>query len=264
MATNWKFYPQSPLVEAATLVADIGTSSTKDNILNNRKLSLLNVDTVTAGQYRLQIDVGSGNTIDPDFMALVNHNLYTDTATVGLTHSTADTVTGTAPSPVATDSFTVVTMTSAHQPIFVKTGIIVLAKRYWWLDITTSSAIAYIGQLLIGVTVNPSVDPNWESPIEIDIESGRIVNISPGGFNWKTRTHGIKQGWQVKYQFLSDADVTLFKAWLADDDFIDTPFVFTNDGGTTYYYGELMGNPQFKPVQAGLTDLEFFISEVIA
>ena len=117
---------------------------------------------------------------------------------------------------------------------------------------------------MLGSKVEPSVDPNWESTIEIDIESGRILTTTPDGFNHKTRQFGIKRGWQVKYQFLNDADLAILEAWLGDNDFVDTPFVFTRDGGATYYYGELIGNPIFTPVQSGLTNVEFTISEVIA
>ncbi len=264
MASNWKFYPQSPLVALATITDDVGTATGEANILNPRMFSKLEVDTVSAGRYRVQIDVGSGNTISPDFLAVVYHNLYTDTATVGLTYSSTDTLSGTSPAGVATDAFAPVAMASGDQPLFAEVDFTNVAKRYWWLDLTNSSNVAYAGCVLIGNNVEPSVDPNWESPIEIDIESGRIVNSSFGGYNFKTRTHDIKRGWQVKYQFISDADLAILEAWLEDESYVDSPFVFTNNGGTNYYYGELLGNPVKTPVQAGLTNYEFTIGEVIA
>ena len=266
MATNWIYYPQSPLVSAATVTDDIGTATGEANILNPRLYSTLEVDTVTGGEYRLLIDVGSGNAITPDFMALLNHNLYTDSGTVGLTYSTSDSLSGTSPAGgTAVGVFSPDTLSSGEQPTFVKTSFLANpSKRYWWLDFTTASNIASAGCLLIGNAVNPTVDPNWESMIEIDIESGRIVNSSYGGYNFKTRTHDIKRVWQVKYQFLNDSDLAILEAWLASESYCDTPFVFTNNGGTNYYYGELLGNPVFTPVQSSLTNVEFTISEVIA
>jgi hypothetical protein len=264
---NWIYYPQSPLIEASTIVDDIGTSASETNMLNNRILSKCEVSTVTGGEYRPFIDVGSGNTITPDFIALVNHNLYQAAAGVlGLTYSTSDTLSGTSPAGgTAVGVFTPFAVGASDEPIVVKTSWLANpTKRYWWPDFSSTDNTLYVGCLLIGNKVAPSIDPNWEQPILIDIESGRIVNTSPSGYNWKTRTAGVKRGWQVKYQFCSDANRTIIEDWITDTDYVETPFVFTMDGGTTYKYGELIGNHEFIEVQQGLTDITFSISEVIA
>lgn len=265
MATNWIFYPPHIEMFTATLTATTGTSSTLANLHEPHRFVRMDVDTVGtyvsgADEFMYRIDFGSGVTKTADFIALVNHNFYSETASLRVYVDSTDNASLTGPLQARAS----VAAVSTDEPIWVETVISGYTKRYWWPFFDSISANAYCGSLLLGVTVNPTVDPIWESLVEIDIESGRIVNTTPDGYNHKVRKHGIKYGWEVKYQFLSDADVATFKAWLAHADYVDTPFVFTDNGGTNYYYGELMGNPQFTPVQAGLTDLSFFISEVIA
>lgn len=265
MASNWKFYPQSALVHAATLDEDVGTSSTLENVLNTRKNSRLDVDTVTGSAFRFQIDLGSGNTLTPDFFAIVNNNIYSAAAgIVGVMHSSSDTLSGTSPGGTPLYTFPIAAGAADEEGILVRTNVAgSYTKRYFWVEVTSTDATLYMGQVLLGTKVEPSIDPNWDAPIEIDIESGRIVNTTPGGVNWKTRTHGKRNGWLVNYELITSADLAIIEA-LWDDSAVDIPFVFTNDGGTTYYYAELVGNPQVTPVQAGLYNVTFTIGEVIA
>lgn len=265
MATNWIYYPPHIELFTATLTATTGTSSTLANIHEPHKNVKMDVDTVGtyvsgADEFMYRIDFGSGVTKTADFIALVNHNLYQETGALRLYVDATDN------SALATplQARAALSATATDEPIWVASVVAGYTKRYWWPFFDSIAATAYCGTLLLGVTVNPTVDPSWEQPIEIDIESGRIVNMSPDGFNWKTRNHGVKYGWQVKYELLNDSDMAIMLAWLADTDFVDTPFVFTNDGGTNYYYAELIGNPQIIPQQAGLRDLMFTIAEVIA
>lgn len=266
MATNWIYYPAHPDLQTATLTATAGTSSTVANTVNTRILSRMDVDTLGTyvsgtDEFMYRIDFGSGNTKQIDFIYIVGHNLYQETASLRLYYDISDNASLTSPATLIGGNAAV----STDEPIWVETiGSVVAAKRYYWVLLDSIAATAYAGCIGIGYSVNPSVDPNWERSIEINIESGRIVNASHGGFNWKTRTHGVKRGWQVGYELISESDKDELLDWLSDADYADTPFVFTNDGGTTFYYGELIGNPILTPVQSGLYNLEFTISEVIA
>lgn len=266
MATNWIFYPPHPELLSATFTATAGTSSSISKSIDTRIKSLMEVDTVGtyisgADEFMYRIDFGVGVTKVVDFIALVNHNLLQEAANLTLYIDTADNASLTSAGTVVSSQ----AAAAGDEPIWLeeKTASVV-AKRYYWVHFDQIAATAYAGEVLIGEKVEPSVDPNWETPIEVDIESGRIVNISPGGSEFITRTHGIKRGWQVKYQFLNDADETIMRTWLEDTDFVDTPFVFTRNGGTSFHYGRLIGNPIWTPMQAGLYDLQFTIAEVIA
>lgn len=262
MATNWIFYPQSSKIEASTAVDDVGSSTTRANLIDNRWLSLCQI-TVSAGQYRVQLDLGSGVALAPDFYAVVNHSLNNGVAQTSVVYSSTDTLSGTSPGGTPT-TLGANTIGASEEPIVVTEFTAPAAKRYWWFNISGTTTGENIGNFILGNIVEPVVDPNWESEIEIDIESGRIVNKGPGGYNWKTRTHDVKRGWQVNYELLNDADRATLEDWLSDSEYADTPFVFTTDGGTTFYYGELLGNPIITPVQQGLTNISFTISEVIA
>lgn len=263
MATLWKFYPPHPALASATLTATTGTSSTLASSVDNRKLSLMNVDTVGtyvsgADEFMYKIDFGSTKACD--FIAIVNHSLYTtETAQLRVYVDNLDNSGLTNPiTPLGAQS-----AAAGDEPIWFEAFTASYTKRYFWPLLDSIAATAYAGLIIIGAKVEPTNDPNWESDIEIDIESGRIVNKGPGGYNWKTRTHGVKRGWQVHYEFLNDADRAILENWLSDSDYADTPFVFTKDGGTVFYYGELIGNPVIKEMQSGLHNIDFTISEVI-
>lgn len=264
MAVNWKFYPPHYELETATLTATTGTSSTLNNIKNQRPGLKMDVDTVGtyvggADEFMYRIDFGAGVTKGCEFIALVNHNLYQEAAQLRLYVDTTDNSGLTGPiTPVGAQA-----AVSTDEPIWLEEFTGEYTKRYFWPFFDSISAAAYCGVALIGSIVEPSVDPSWETPITIDIESGRIVNVSPTGFPWKTRTHGVKNAWNVKYQLLNDADYAILSNWLTDSERVDLPFVFTNDGGTTYYYGELVGDATITPVQAGLFNVEFQIQEVL-
>lgn len=262
MAVNWKFYPPHYALESATLTATTGTSSTLDNIKNQRPALKMEVDSVGtyvsgADEFMFKVDFGATQT--NSFVALVNHNLYQETGQLRVYADAVD-------NPALTTPITplgVVSAVATDEPIWLGEFAGTHTKRYLWPHFDSISAAAYCGTLLLGEIAEPSVDPSWESPITIDIESGRIINVSPSGFSWKTRTHGIKNGWAVKYQLLNDADYAILNNWLTDSERVDMPFVFTDDGGTTYYYGELIGEPIISRVQAGLFNVEFTIQEVL-
>lgn len=264
MATNWIFYPQDPLIESATLTTTAGTCANIANCQNNRRGSLIDITALGSyisgsDEYMVKIDKGSSSLAN--FIALVDNNLYTDTGKMVLYHDDNDNAGLVDPSV----SFSQQTAAATNEPIWVYDfSASPRTKRYHWLNLDTISTSAEFGCLLIGSIVEPVVDPNWELEIEIDIESGRIINKGPSGYNWKTRTHGIKRGWQVGYELLGDTDRDTLLNWITDSDYVETPFVFTPDGGTNYYYGELIGNPRIVTMQASLTNIEFTISEVIA
>lgn len=265
MASNWIYYPQSPLIAASTLQADLGTSSTLNNVLNNRILSNLDVDSVSSSAFRFLIDVGSGETVTPDFLAILNNNIYSASAGIlGLAFSSTDSLSGTSPGGSTLYAFTIFAPTSAQETILVKTPFLgSYSKRYWWVEVTSTDASLYMGQVLIGNKVDPAIDANWELPIEYDIESGRIVNTTRGGTVWRTRTHGVRRGWTVFYEYITTDDKDSLASLWADGQ-VDLPLVFTNDGGTTYYCGEIVGNPTVTPMTQGLWNVNFSITEVIA
>jgi len=261
MATNWKYYIPHNELFSATLTATTGTSSTLANIQNVRRYSRMDVDTVAgtgSDEFKFRVDYGAGVTKSGEFIALLNHNLYTETCNLYVYVDATDN--SALATPLA--ALNVQAATSADSPIWVEEIVTGYTKRYWWPLFDSIAATAYCGICLLGEVLNPTPDPNWESPIEIDIESGRIINTTPAGVQWITRTSEKANGFAVRYEVITTAQ----KDEIVDALFTypDNPFVFTNDGGTTYYYGRVFGNPVLTPVQAGLWNLEFTIQEAVA
>lgn len=259
MASNWKFYRPVADFFAATATATVGTSANLANILEPHRTIHADIDTVTGNSFVARYDFAAS--ITADCVALVEHNTYTarnTPAAATLTVSHAATSGG-----IYTGVASAFTIVAADEPIFLET-FSSASDQYWKLDFDDVLNTLYCGFAFLGKTVETSVDPNWEQPIKVGIEEGRIVTTMPDGFNQKVREYGVKRGWQVKYQLLNDADETIMRAWLEDSDLVDLPFVFTKDGGTTFQYGELIGDPEWIPQQQGLHDLMFTISEVIA
>lgn len=263
MATNWKYYIPHNELFSATLTATTGTSSTLANIQNVRRYSRMDVDTVGtyvsgSDEFMFRIDFGSGVTKTCNFVALLNHNLVTETGKLRVYTDNADNASLTDPQFMLNEEDVV----AGDDPIWVEAADNERTKRYFWVLFDSIAATAYCGICLLGEVLNPTPDPNWESPIEIDIESGRIINTTPAGVQWITRTSEKANGFAVRYEVITTAQ----KDEIADALFAypDNPFVFTNDGGTTYYYGRVFGNPVLTPVQAGLWNLEFTIQEAVA
>lgn len=266
MATYWKYYPPHIELFTATLTATTGTSSTLANINEPHRLIRMDVDTVgtfsggDGDEFAFRIDYGAGVTMPATFIALVNHNLYQETGNLFVYIDQADNSGLTTPAAALGSQ----TAGSGDEPIWVEEIVTGYTKRYWWVLFDEITTAGYCGACLLGSKVEPSIDPNYGSPRLVDINSGRILTNTPDGYTHKTRLHGHKYNWPVKYESISTADKTILETWLTDDDLIDTPFVFTNDGGTTFYYGELLDDISITETIAGLWNVEFSISEVIA
>lgn len=268
--SNVIFFPTSPLVEVATLTDVTGTSSTKTNALNNRPSSKLEVDTVAgtgSDEYKVRIDVGSGNTLNPTFIAFVNHNLYQETCILQLYNDTADNASLTSPWPLfGGGDPSPRSAISTDEPIWLERQFSSpSAKRYHWILFDSIAATAYLGCLLFGIEVEPSVDPNLPITEEHD-RMGAIVNRSSGGVKWVTRNHKDIRVWDFLYELIDDTNqAKLVGLWReSDGDAIDRPLIFTLDGGTTFYYGLIVGNPVVEMTEAGLWNVNFQIEEVIA
>ena len=221
----------------------------------------MDVDTVAgtgSDEFMFRVDYGAGVTKSGEFIALLNHNLYTETCNLYVYVDATDN----AALAIPLAALNVRAAVSADDPIWVEEIGTGYTKRYWWPLFDSIAATAYCGICLMGDVLNPSPDPNWDSPVEIDIESGRIVNTTPAGVDWTTRTSNKAYGFSVRYELITGAQKDeIVNALFA---YPDNPFVFTTDGGTTYYYGRLFGNPMLKPIQADLWNLEFTIREVVA
>lgn len=178
MATNWIYYPQAPTVESATLTVTTGTCANVANCLNNRILSKIAITALGtydsgADEFMFKIDKGAANT--SNFIALVNNNLYTDTGKMQLYYDLNDNAGLLDPAAV----FARQSAVAANEPIWLF-EFSDRTTRYLWLLLDSISTSATFGCMLIGAVTEPSVDPVWEAPIDIDIESGRMVNYGHG------------------------------------------------------------------------------------
>lgn len=259
MASNYKYYVPLPELFSVSTTATVGTSSTTDNAVEQHRLIRMDVDTVTGNAFTMRYDFSAA--VTPDCIAFVEHNFYDSRNSPS---STVWTVSGASTSGGIYTGEDTNTAGSGSQPIIVSEFPSPSAWQYWKIALTDTTDTAYCGFCMLGTVVEPSIDANNEQPVEYDIESGRVITVTPDGFNWKKRTHGKKSGVSIRYESITTADKDILCNGLFADDYSDFPLVFTNDGGTTYYYAELIGNPIVVQIIDGLWDVNFTLVEVIA
>lgn len=171
----------------------------------------------------IDIDTGAGG-VNADYIALVNHNLHTLSATVRVL---ADTV-----SPAAVEVLAAVS--PSEDTVTVKTFTAPGAKRYWRVSIagTPFSVLPYVGEMFLGLKTSlpeycaPSMDPFMT---DAEAKGSR----SEGGHFLGATLRG-----EVHRGVIEFGDAGLARSWFTSDgnDFISyaqqrKPFFFVLDTG---------------------------------
>jgi hypothetical protein len=257
---DWVYYPQNSLTRAATITEIDGTLGDDYNQLNSRQHSVTRVSSVSSDDNRFSIDLGSGNTLAADFVALVNNNLYTVNPGGG-TYSlyTGSTDNGTTwDQPVISGS----TIQSTHEPILLKTFTTMVAtgaKRYFRFELQNTTTSAYWGCLLLGVKSAPTHTVNYGESIEYD-RSGVKMNRTTGGNKLGVKNYKRVQTWGVRYELIPTADKTTIIALENNCDGPLWPFVFADTDGNLFY-ARFNSNVATSETNAGLWDVRFMLEE---
>jgi hypothetical protein len=233
--SQWIYYPRDVKFESATITDITGTCTTKENMLNNRKNSVAQITTTSGAIYKFRIDLGSGVTSSCNFIALVNNNLFQETATIIVQIDDNDNAGLANPTSVLTSQAAV----AADEPIWLEIfNQSPTPKRYYWVTIGSVSTAGYIGCLVMG-TVRSMVDPSL--PIETNrSRAGTRLNESGGGTRFETRRFVKRPQWGVNYTLINRANRDNLNTFFDDTD--GAPFVFTDDAGTSLYYGRIIGD----------------------
>ena len=253
----WKYYPQSPYVESATLTALTGTSSTLHCCLSYRAKNRCDVDTVSGSEFAFKIDAGMGIAITPDFVGFINHNLNAGECVLHV-------ICGNAADNGTTWDFVAFDGEGGDiggLPIDITELQYLKTKRYWKISISGITAPAYFGNFFMGVSRLPSVDCNYGSPILYD-RSGVKTSETDGGSVFSIKRYGLKRIWNIAYEAISDADKAVLVGLESDCDGPHRPFIFT-DTDSSLFYGRLNSQMQVTPTTAGLWDVSFQIREEI-
>ncbi len=215
--------------DSGATITDPGTASgfAIGNIKDHRAFKLWK-SSVTTSPINIDIDLGVGNSANPDYIALVNHNLTTLGATV--TVQSDDEATYTGPKTVNQVAYTP-TADAVDFQGFTAAG----AERYWRIVITAPSpphaAAPFIGELLLGVRttlteyMQPGFDPFHK---QVEVASER----SEGGHYLGATLRGITRRAEIAFgpaggaraDFTSDLN-----AFLDDHAFKRLPFLFVLD-----------------------------------
>lgn len=251
---NWLYYPQSSLVRNSTITNLVGTLSVPYNSLNDRQHAVTKVATLSAGECSFRIDLGSGNTLAPDFIAIVNNTIYTDTA--NLTLLTGSTDDGSTWDETIINAYAFL---STDEPIYLKVFAAGIARRYFKVKLTNASTASTWGGLLLGNKVSTTLTVNYGEPIDNDT-SGIRMNETSGGAGIGVVNYGIRRMWNVRYEYISTADKDLLLGLQTSTTGQLRPFVFTDTAGAIYYV-RLNSGIRRSEVAAGLWNVDFQLRE---
>lgn len=267
MAAQFLYYTQSSITASTSTVLTslTGTATNLDFLLNYRYQSKMIVATLSGSAYAYEVDLGSGNTLQPQYFIWINHNFYTvGSLDIEVYTKTTDTAIG------AYDVSPAVTFTvnlSTYEPIFVAGSSLSSAKRFFkfkliTLPVANSTYCANFFLLASTDVYSPSVDPNLPRDKSFS-RNGLVVNYASGGSKFGVSKSGRRRNWSVNYSYISTADKTILENLESAVGGGLRPFVFTDDGGTTYYYVRFDSDLQCNELASGLWDVSFRLLEDI-
>lgn len=148
-------------------------------------------------------DAGAGNTVSPDYLIILGHNLYTIGATIVVQYSTDNFAAD------INDAFTAFAPTANTVILKEFTAV---AKRYWRLKITgTLSAAPYMTLCVSGSKIELDYATASFDPYHQEIKAN--TGLSNGGYVTGIHTQYTERRLDLKF---SDADSTLYgkiKSW---------------------------------------------------
>lgn len=219
---------KSMLRETTTTITDPGTASgyAIGDIKDLRSFKIWKSST-TVKPINIDIDVGAGNAT-ADYIALVNHNLFTLGATVEVLSGAA--------SPAATQRLAPWTVT--EDTVSYKGFTVAAAQRYWRIQITTAAAsfatAPFIGECFLGMKtalpeyLRADFDPFFDG---IEIAGSRSEGGHYLGGTTRGHTHrgtiGFGAAGGVRTAFTSDLNAFIDYANLRK------PFFFVVDTADT-------------------------------
>ena len=240
----------SPGCDSATLTysATADTDYPVTNIQDRNKNTFFKDSAIGANNVYIDFDFGASLTAD--FIFIGN---YIATGANGvrydLGHDDNDAFSS-QDYAVANEVITSATLTN-HLKTWSSEG-----ERYWRLlfEDTDGGNLTdlQIGYILIGLKFDFNHNPNFE--IGYDSGFSVTVNSSAGGSRYsQVANTTVRRTWDLEYELLQTAEKTNLETF-RNNIFMNFnglsryPFVFTDDGGTTFYFARARGSLLFTPM----------------
>lgn len=257
---NFRYYTQNSVFEASTPSDSIGTATGETNALNYQWQSKVNIATVTGAEYAIQFLLSSA-AFQPKFLVIMNHNMFDETASVTFDAKTTDTGGGAYDLNYALDAV------ASNDIYFYTWSVAAVQKTYYRVRIGSTSANLEFANIFLGSTDNvfePSTDPDlprdrgW-------LRDGLIINQSESGSKFAVEKSDRRRVWSILYRHISTANKTVLEDLEEACGGGLKPFVFTDDGGTTYFYVRWdETSPLFcRELASGLWECSFRLIEEI-